>query len=98
MLDTGGKVRLSHFGRLDHALFERLLELLGRALASSPDGSGWRRGTTADGRIEIVLKPPGDAAVARLETPHGVFCGPDYMIEVRAAGTHRVSRASGETP
>ena len=96
MLDTGGKVRLSQFGQLDHALFERLLELLGRALASSQDGSGWRRGTTADGRIEIVLKPPGDAAVARLETPRGVFCGPDYVIEVRAAGTRRVSRAGGQ--
>lgn len=96
MLDTGGKIRLSHFGRLDHALFERLLELLGRALSSGPDRSGWRRGTTADGRIEIVLRPPGDAAVARLETPLGVFTGPDYAIEVSAAGTQRASRASGE--
>jgi uncharacterized protein (TIGR02677 family) len=96
MLDTGGKIRLSHFGRLDHALFERLLELLGRALSSGPDRSGWRRGTTADGQIEIVLRPPGDAAIARLETKLGAFTGPDYTIEVRAAGTHRVPRASGE--
>src|SRR6266571_1725607 len=48
MLDTDGTVRLAAFGRLDHALFERLLELLGRALASSPDSSGLRRGSTAD--------------------------------------------------
>jgi uncharacterized protein (TIGR02677 family) len=96
MLDTGGKVRLSHFSRLDHALFERLLELFGRALASSPDGSGRRRGTTADGRIEIVLKAPGDAAVARLETPCGVFTGPDYAIEIRAVGLRPLSYASGE--
>lgn len=101
MLDTGGKIRLSDFGRLDHALFERLLELLGRALSSGPDSSGWRRGTTADGQIEIVLRPTGDATVARLKTPLGVFTGPDYSIEVRAAGArraasaHAVSRASG---
>ena len=43
-------------------------------------------------------EPPARRGGRRLKTPHGVFCGPDYMIEVRAAGTHRVSRASGETP
>jgi uncharacterized protein (TIGR02677 family) len=88
MLSTGGQVRLSHFGRLEHALFERLLELLGRALASSPDRSGRRRGTTTDGRIQIVLKPPADAVTACLETPRGVFRGPDYDIEISVAGTH----------
>lgn len=97
MLDTGGTVRLSHFGQLDHALFERLLELLGRALASPPDRSGRRRGTTTDGRIEIILKPPADAATARLETSHGIFQGPNYEIEVRTAGARRFARASGES-
>jgi uncharacterized protein (TIGR02677 family) len=87
MLDTGGKIRLSHFGRLDHALFERLLELLGRALASSPDASGWRRGTTADGRIEIILRPPADQAAACLTTGRGEFRGPDYAVEIRAVGS-----------
>jgi uncharacterized protein (TIGR02677 family) len=97
MLDTGGIVRLSHFGRLDHALFDRLLELLGQALGSSPDGSGWRRGTTTDGRIEIILKPPSDAAMASLETLRGVFHGPDYEIEIRAAGKRRLTRVSGDS-
>jgi len=97
MLDTGGAVRLSRFGQLDHALFERLLELLGRALASPPDRSGRRRGTTTDGRIEIILKPPADAATARLETSHGIFQGPNYEIEVRTAGARQLARASGES-
>lgn len=97
MLDTGGTVRLSHFGQLDHALFERLLELLGRALATSPDGSGWRRGTTADGRIEIILKPPADRSVACLTTGRGVFRGPDYAIEIRAMGSPRAAWAAGGT-
>ncbi|MGH3273866.1 MAG: DUF2397 family protein, partial [Streptosporangiaceae bacterium] len=82
--------------RLDHALFERLLELLSRALASSPDSAGARRGTTTDGRIEVVLKPAGDSAMAELTTPQGVFRGPDYLIEVRAPGMRPFRRAIGE--
>ena len=86
LLDTGGPVRLAAFGRLDHALFERLLELLGGALAASPDSSGTRRATTADGRIEILLTAPPDGATATLITPRGTFRGPDYEIQIRACG------------
>lgn len=96
MLDTGGAVRLSSFGRLDHQVFERLLELLGRALASNPDRSGTRRGSTTDGGIEIVLRPPMDSAVARLRTPRGEFRGPDYEIEIRAVGERRTRQVSGD--
>jgi uncharacterized protein (TIGR02677 family) len=97
MLDTGGPARLSSFGHLDHSVFERLLELLGKALASSPNLSGTRRGTTADGKIEIVLREPADGAIAHLTTPHGRFSGPDYEIEIRAFGnrhTERVRKAA----
>jgi uncharacterized protein (TIGR02677 family) len=95
MLDTGGAVRLSGFGGLDHSVFERLLDLLGRALGSGPGPGGTRRSTTSDGRIEIVLRPPRDGAVARLATPRGVFHGPDYEIEIRASGDRRLRRAGG---
>lgn len=95
LLDTGGIVRLSSFAQLDHAVFERLLELLGRALASGSDRSGTRRSSTTDGRIEILLRPPADTAVARLRTPLGIFTGPDYEIEIRAFGQRQIRRASG---
>jgi len=95
MLDTGGPIRLSGFGRLDHAMFERLLDLLGRALGSAADRAGTRRATTADGRIEIVLRPPRDGSIARLRTPRGVFHGPDHEIEIRAFGDRQVRRARG---
>ncbi|GAA4536725.1 TIGR02677 family protein [Amycolatopsis samaneae] len=95
MLDTGGAVRLSAFARLDHAVFERLLDLLGRALGTAPNRGGARRSTTSDGRIEILLWPPQDGAVARLTTPRGRFHGPDYEIEIRADGGRQVPRASG---
>ncbi len=94
LLGTSGIVRLSSFDDLDHALFERLLELLGQALASSPDRSGTRRGSTADGRIDIILTPPADGSVAQLTTSRGLFRGPDYSVEIRAHGAARVLRAS----
>lgn len=86
MLDTGGVVRLSAFEKLDHTVFERLLDLLGQALGSGPDASGARRSTTSDGQIEIVLRQPRNGAVARLTTTSGVFRGPDYEIEISTAG------------
>ena len=96
MLDTGsGSIRLSSIGSLDHALFERLLELLGRALASDADRRGARWSTTSDGRIEIVLRPAARAAVAELRTPLGVFRGPDYDVEIRACDTRSAGQASG---
>ncbi|MEV3961214.1 TIGR02677 family protein [Nocardia sp. NPDC050193] len=87
MLDTGGVVRLSTFGALDHEVFERLLDLLGRALGNSPDSDGARRGRTGDGRVEIVLRAPPDPATTTLTTPRGVFRGPDYLVEISAPGT-----------
>lgn len=94
LLDTGGPVRLSGFGRLDHGAFERLLELLGRTLASGPTSSGIRRATTTDGKVEIVLRRPADGAIAHITTPHGRFSGPDYEIEIRASGSRHTRRAA----
>nr|WP_308212636.1 DUF2397 family protein [Nocardia zapadnayensis] len=81
---------------MDHEVFERLLDLLGRALGASPASDGARRGRTSDGRVEIVLHPPPDAATATVTTPHGVFRGPDYLVAVSAPGTPaRRSEAAG---
>ncbi|EOD66815.1 TIGR02677 family protein [Amycolatopsis vancoresmycina] len=98
MLDTGGPVRLSSFGTLDHGVFERLLDLLGRALAADPGRAGHRRSTTSDGRIEIVLRMPGDGSIATLATPRGQFRGPDYEVEIRTAGHRAVRRTAGGHP
>jgi len=92
MLDTGGRVRLSAFGRLDHRVFERLLDLLGRALASAPDRAGTRRSSTVDGRIEILLRPLADGSTATLVTRAGTFRGPDYEIEIRSYGQRSTRR------
>lgn len=96
LLDTGGPVRLSAFGTLDHVVFERLLDLLGRALSTESEQSGFRRATTADGKVEIVLRPPADGAVARVWTPRGRFAGPDYELAIRAFGGRDRRMVSGD--
>ncbi|WP_063815594.1 TIGR02677 family protein, partial [Streptomyces scabiei] len=86
MLRTRGPVRLSAFGELEPAVFDRLLDLLGRALSTRPDTAGLRRATTGDGRVEIVLAPPSDARTALLRTARGTLAGPDYVVRITEAG------------
>jgi uncharacterized protein (TIGR02677 family) len=85
-LRTDGPVRLSDFGELDAAAFERLLDLLGRALSARPDASGARRAGTSDGQVEITLIEVDDGRTARLKTSKGVLTGPDYVVSIAAAG------------
>lgn len=94
MLDTGGTMRLSQFGTLDDAVFDRLLELLGRALASAPGAGGARRATTADGKVEIVLRASPHGGFAQIQTPRGRFLGPDYEIDIRASDGRRGKHAA----
>jgi len=67
-LSTAGPVRLSSLcaleplGILEPGRFERLLELLGRALSAPPDATGHRRGMSTDGRVELVLRAPADGS------------------------------------
>lgn len=87
LLRTSAPVRLSDFGRLDHEVFERLLDLLGRALAVRPDAAGLRRAVTGDGRVEVLLRPADvTQAQAELRTPRGRMTAPDFSVEIRPAG------------
>jgi hypothetical protein len=88
-------VRLSAFGRLEHGVFQRLLDLLGRALSTGPDSSGARRGVTSDGKVEILLTPPQDSRAAVLRTSRGRFAGPDFVVDVRVAGVRRRREDTG---
>lgn len=88
-LATAGPVRLSSIGRMDHDAFHRLLDLLGSALATPPDATGTRRAGTSDGRVEIRLRRPADAATTTINTPRGTFTGPDYVVDIHAVGGPR---------
>lgn len=92
-LATPGSVRLSHFADLDHDTFERLLELLGRALAMPPGQQGVRRATTLDGRLEVTLADPDTSRSAVLRTPRGRLVAPDYRVRV-ASTVHAVEAAA----
>jgi len=87
-----GPVKISRFRHLPHATFERLLDLVGRALSSARDSTGVRRATTGDGSVEIVLRDPADGGTATLHTPRGSFRTPDYLIEVRTTADRPVER------
>jgi uncharacterized protein (TIGR02677 family) len=86
LLGTNGTVALSDLAELDHAVFERLFDLLGRALSGQADGAGGRTGITADGRVEIVVRPPLAGRVTVLTTSRGSMECPDYLIEVHRVG------------
>ncbi|MEU1557051.1 TIGR02677 family protein [Streptomyces scabiei] len=98
MLQTRGPVRLSAFGELEPAVFDRLLDLLGRALSTRPDSAGLRRATTGDGRVEIVLAPPSDARTALLRTARGTLAGPDYVVRIMEAGGAATPPATPPAP
>ncbi|MEZ0064955.1 uncharacterized protein (TIGR02677 family) [Streptacidiphilus sp. MAP12-20] len=89
VLSTDAPMRLSLLGSLDHVVFERLLDLLGRALASRPGRDGSRRAVTADGRVEIILRPAADAARAVLLTARGELESPDYLVAIHEAGNRK---------
>ncbi|WP_238431431.1 TIGR02677 family protein [Streptomyces cavernae] len=97
LLRTTAPIRLSSFAQLDHRVFERLLDLLGRALAVSPDASGLRRAVTGDGWMEVVLGPPSTTGQAVLHTSEGRLTAPDYVVEIRRAGdaSHRPGDSDG---
>ncbi|MCA1190371.1 MULTISPECIES: TIGR02677 family protein [unclassified Saccharopolyspora] len=82
-LVTGGEVRLSSFTGLEPGVLDRLLDLLGRALASRADDAGVRRARTGDGRVEIELSDPADGRTAELRTERGTLRGPDFAVHVR---------------
>jgi hypothetical protein len=82
-LATGRPARLSAFGELDHDEFSLFLRILGDALSAGPAGpDGVVTTRTADGTLEIVLRPLTDGTVAEIVTTEGVLRGPDHEITI----------------
>ncbi len=80
-LATGRPTRLADLGELDPVAFKLFLQLLGDALAARRPGQREVRTTTADGTMEVrlVALPTG---TAEIRTGHGVFSGPDQLIDI----------------
>jgi len=81
-LATDGAVRLSAFGRLPAEVFAELLALLAVGLEAPRSSDGTRRAVSIDGRVEVVLRDPGDGAEAALATDGGVLRGPDLVVSI----------------
>ncbi len=80
-LQTDGPIRISSLQELDHDAFDRLLDLVGRALGAMPDSTGTRSASTSDGRVHIRLR--NARGWAKITTQRGTLSGPDYVIEVQ---------------
>jgi uncharacterized protein (TIGR02677 family) len=82
-LATGRPAKLSDLGELDQAEFAFFLRVLGEALcAGPPDKDGAIAIRTADGTMEITLRPLGSGEFAKITTPDGVLTGPDHEITI----------------
>lgn len=82
-LATGHAAKLSELGQLDQAEFRLFLRVLREALSAGPPGpDGTIVTRTADGTMEITLRPLTVGAVAEIVTPDGVLRGPDHEITI----------------
>ncbi|SRR6266545_1018195 len=81
-LATTHPTRLADLGELDPAAFRLFLGLLGDALAARSPGRRSVDTTTSDGTMAIRLTALDDGARAAIRTPHGVFRGPDHLVEI----------------
>ena len=96
-LATGRPTRLSDLGPLDSDEFALFLRLLGEGLAAGPPGpDGVITTHTADGTMEITLRPLPDAGPAEIVTPDGVMRGPDHELTI-TDGAHAVQAAATVT-
>jgi len=81
-LATGETTTLSAIGELDEGSFRYFLQLLGEALAAAENTEAAIYTTTADGAIDIEMKPLAAHQQARIHTPLGIFSGRDYRIRI----------------
>lgn len=79
---TGGFVRLAAFDRLGQEEFGELLVLLAAALDAPAAVDGSRHAMSADGSVDVVLRPPPGGAIATLRSPAGTFRAPDFHVSI----------------
>lgn len=81
-LATSHPTRLADLGELDPGTFRLFLGLLGDALSLRGRDDRSVQTTTTDGTMAIRLTKLDDARIAEIRTPHGVFRGPDHVVEI----------------
>jgi uncharacterized protein (TIGR02677 family) len=84
-LTTAGSMRLSSFGLLPTTAFAELLSLLAAGLEGPLGADGSRRALSSDGRVEVILRDPGDDRSATVATEAGELRGPDLLVTIALA-------------
>jgi uncharacterized protein (TIGR02677 family) len=84
-LTTAGAVRLSSFGILPASAFSELLSLLAAGLDRPLGTDGCRHAMSSDGRVEVILRDPGDGHTATVATEAGELRGPDLLVTIALA-------------
>jgi uncharacterized protein (TIGR02677 family) len=81
-LATDGPLRLSDVGTLPADAFRLFLGVLGDALTALVPGRREVAVTTSDGSMAVRLTVLESAGRAEIETPDGVFRGPDHLVHI----------------
>jgi uncharacterized protein (TIGR02677 family) len=96
-LATGRPTKLGELGELDADAFGLFLLLLGDALAARRPDRREVATTTVDGTLCVRLVALADAPAVEIQTPAGIFRGPDHVIEI-ADLSLPANRSSPVTP
>jgi hypothetical protein len=91
-LETDGAVRLSALGRLSAEVFAELLALLAVGLEAPLGLDNTRRAVSIDGRVEIIVRNPGEGIDAAVRTDDGVLRGPDLMVSITLVRDEQLRR------
>jgi uncharacterized protein (TIGR02677 family) len=86
-LATGRPTKLGELGELDTDAFGLFLGLLGDALAARRPDRREVATTTVDGTLAVRLVALADAPAVEIQTPAGIFRGPDHVIEIAEIAT-----------
>jgi uncharacterized protein (TIGR02677 family) len=86
-----GRMRLSELERLDTGEFDFFLDLLGEAVSAIVLG-GDTVEILSNGSLTVRLQPTDDARLAVIQTPEGIFSGPDHWITIERSSAQEAGR------
>jgi uncharacterized protein (TIGR02677 family) len=84
---AAGRMCLSDLEYLATGEFDLFLDLLGGAMSASLLSGDAVEIPSSNGSLTVRLEPTGDGRTALIQTPEGVFSGPDHWISIERSFT-----------
>jgi uncharacterized protein (TIGR02677 family) len=78
----GHRFRLSELGQLDHNAFDFFLDLLSEGVSPRVFDGDTVEVVSNDGSLKVKMEPIDDGQPAVIQTPEGVFSGPDHWVTI----------------